>query len=162
MLATWLDSGETLHTAQLASEGVYYAKLPTSGESCEAALAALRHERGYSDQDVVELSDQTPGLAAICHKFLAEHLHDEDEVRFVLHGEGVFDIRSTDDRWMRVAVTTGDLIVVPAQRYHRFMLTEANTIRCLRLFQNKEGWHPFYRSEALEIPTVTAAAASVA
>jgi 1,2-dihydroxy-3-keto-5-methylthiopentene dioxygenase len=66
-------------------------------------------------------------------------------VRFVLEGEGIFDIRSRDDRWMRVVVERGDLIVVPKDRHHRFMLTEHKTIRCVRLFQDKSGWTPHYR-----------------
>ena len=66
----------------------------------------------------------------------------------MLEGEGIFDIRSRDDRWMRVKVEEGDLIVVPAKRYHRFELTETKTIRCVRLFQDQSGWVPVYRQEA--------------
>jgi len=64
---------------------------------------------------------------------------------FVLEGEGIFDIRSKGDRWMRVKVEAGDLIVVPKERYHRFELTETKTIRCVRLFQDASGWVPEYR-----------------
>lgn len=64
----------------------------------------------------------------------------------MLEGAGVFDIRSSDDRWMRVVVEPGDLLVVPARRYHRFELTEARTIRCVRLFQDMSGWVPHYRA----------------
>ena len=63
-------------------------------------------------------------------------------MRFVLEGEGIFDIRSRDDRWMRVVVEQGDLIVVPKDRHHRFMLTETKTIRCVRLFRTRAaGFH---------------------
>ena len=68
-----------------------------------------------------------------------------DEVRFVLAGEGIFDIRAADGRWMRVAVEAGDLIVVPADLYHRFFLTERQQIRCVRLFKDAAGWVPEYR-----------------
>jgi 1,2-dihydroxy-3-keto-5-methylthiopentene dioxygenase len=63
----------------------------------------------------------------------------------VLEGEGVFDIRSRDDRWMRVTVEEGDLIIVPKNRHHRFFLTDRKTIRCVRLFQDQSGWVPQYR-----------------
>ena len=63
----------------------------------------------------------------------------------MLDGEGVFDIRSSDDRWLRVKVERGDLIVVPAKRYHRFELTDAKSIRCVRLFKDQSGWVPHYR-----------------
>lgn len=145
MKAYWLD-GEALLTEQaLGIEGVHNARLGTDPEF-RAALEALKHERGYVEEDVVALSPATPNLDALCAQFIDEHHHDADEVRFVLEGEGVFDIRSRDDRWMRVRVEPGDLIVVPAARHHRFMLTEHRTIRCIRLFKDRAGWVPHYRA----------------
>lgn|GEM_PF-6364108 len=82
----------------------------------------------------------------ICAKFLDEHYHDDDEVRFVLEGDGVFDIRFGDDRWMRVVVEVGDLIVVPARRHRRFLLTDQKDIRCVRLFKDASGWVPHSRA----------------
>lgn len=81
---------------------------------------------GYVEQDIVELQPTTPDLEAIGRKFAGEHLHTDDEVRYVLEGEGIFDIRSADDRWLRVVVEQGDLLVVPANLHHRFMLTSAS------------------------------------
>ena len=97
-------------------------------------------------QDIVELSPSTPNLDAICVKFEGEHLHDDDEVRFVLEVEGIFDIRSRDNRYMRVFVERGDLIIVPKERHHRFLLTETKSIRCVRLFRDASGWVPHYRA----------------
>jgi 1,2-dihydroxy-3-keto-5-methylthiopentene dioxygenase len=98
------------------------------------------------EQDQVALAPSTPNLEAICAKFVDEHFHDDDEVRFVLEGEGIFDIRSHDDRWMRVLVQRGDLIIVPKDRHHRFMLTGSKNIRCVRLFKDSSGWVPHYRN----------------
>ncbi|MEM1414104.1 MAG: cupin domain-containing protein [Myxococcota bacterium] len=150
MEATWLDDGTPIAPDTLAAEGVTNDRLPLEAAAHQADLDTLKTERGYGTQDQVELRPDTPNLDGICAKFVDEHLHDEDEVRFVLEGEGLFDIRSTDDRWMRVKVTPGDLIVVPAKRYHRFELTEAKTIRCVRLFQDASGWVPHYRAAAAE------------
>jgi 1,2-dihydroxy-3-keto-5-methylthiopentene dioxygenase len=146
MEATWLESGERLSAAELDAEGVYYRTVTAEEARYQAALDVLKAERGYVEQDVVALSPATPNLKELCDKFKDEHLHDEDEVRFVLEGEGVFDIRAGDDRWMRVKVERGDLIVVPEKRYHRFVLTDAQTIRCVRLFKDKTGWVPHYRA----------------
>ncbi|GAB4215715.1 MAG: hypothetical protein OHK0013_41520 [Sandaracinaceae bacterium] len=63
----------------------------------------------------------------------------------MLEGAGIFDIRSRDDRWMRIEVGPGDLIVVPKGRHHRFFLTASRTIRALRLFEDQAGWVPHYR-----------------
>jgi 1,2-dihydroxy-3-keto-5-methylthiopentene dioxygenase len=146
MRAHWLDRDEAISPTQLNEQGVYYAQLSTDEASYEAPVDAFKAERGYIEQDVIALRPDTPNLDAICAKFVDEHLHDDDEVRFVLEGEGIFDIRSQDDRWMRVVVEPGDLIVVPKDRHHRFLLTDAKTIRCVRLFRDTSGWVPRYRA----------------
>ena len=146
MHAHYLDAEETpLDAAALAAEGVLNRRLPLEPGAFQAPLDALKAAGGYTTQDEVALGPQTPNLEAICAKFVGEHRHDEDEVRFVLEGEGVFEIRASDERWMRVTVTPGDLIVVPKDRYHRFFLTDARAIRCVRLFQDAAGWVPHYR-----------------
>lgn len=145
MKAHDIASGRALSPEDLEREGVHYQALIVDAEAYQPALDRLKQSEGYVTQDQVELTPETPGLTQICKKFDAEHYHDEDEVRFVLEGEAIFDIRSRDDRWMRVKVERGDLIVVPARRYHRFELTEANNIRCVRLFQDQSGWVPHYR-----------------
>lgn len=144
MRANWLDTGETLDANALRAEGVHYERLPV--EAYQGPLDALKRDRGYVHQDVVEMSSGTPGLDAICAKFKDEHLHDDDEVRFILEGEGIFDVRSRGDRAMRILVEVADLVVVPAMRYHRFLLTESRTIRAVRLFKDPSGWVPRYRS----------------
>ncbi len=145
MKATWLDDGSEIDRDTLTAQGVLNDALPLDESGYQPTMDTLKTDRGYIHQDQVELRPETPNLDAICKKFDDEHYHDEDEVRFVLEGEGIFDIRSTDDRWMRVLVEAGDLIVVPAKRHHRFELTESKTIRCVRLFQDQSGWVPHYR-----------------
>ena len=139
-------SGEAIDEATLAQNGVLYRRLSVVPAEHQQALDELRTTRGYVTQDEVELSPATENLDAICAKFVPEHDHDDDEVRFVLEGSGVFDIRSVDNRLMHVVVEAGDLIVVPKERWHRFMLTEEKHIRCVRLFRDKSGWVPRYRA----------------
>lgn len=138
-----------LTVGELTGAGITYQYLSVDPELYEPAVATLRAERGYIARDEVNLTKDTPNLQAISDKFWAEHFHTEDEVRFVLSGEGIFDIRDHNDRWMRVQVGPGDLIVVPKDRYHRFRLTEMQHIRCVRLFQEAGGWTPVYRQGAL-------------
>jgi len=143
MQAFHLDDESPLDPAALAAEGVHTDRLALGAH--DPAIASLMQRGGYVERDEVQLGPSTPELDAIEARFAKEHHHDEDEVRFVLEGEGIFDIRSRGDRWMRVVVQPGDLIVVPRDRHHRFLLTEPRTIRCVRLFQDRKGWVPHYR-----------------
>ena len=150
MKANWLEGadcvGAEISAEFLEGQGVFNQTLPTEQAGYQPSLDSLAKDRGYIEQDEVALSPKTENLDAICAKFVDEHFHDDDEVRFVLEGRGIFDIRSADDRWMRVVVDAGDLIVVPAKRYHRFFLGQQRQIRCVRLFRDREGWVPRYRA----------------
>jgi 1,2-dihydroxy-3-keto-5-methylthiopentene dioxygenase len=151
MQLSWLDSSKEHPTCtgeDLARAGVTYRYLSIDPGKYEPALSDLCKSNGYTARDEVMLSPDTPNLQGLLSKFKDEHLHEEDEVRFVLEGAGIFDIRSADDRWMRVQVEPGDVLVVPRDRYHRFSLTDASRIRCVRLFQDPAGWKPIYRSPA--------------
>ena len=130
---------------ELATHGVLSWVVP-SGEAARAAtIEAIKRDHGYVDEDFIELGPATPNLEAICAKFDREHFHTEDEVRFVVAGDGIFDVRDGGDQWIRIEVAEGDMIVIPARKYHRFYLTERKQIRCMRLFANHEGWTPLYR-----------------
>ncbi len=148
MKLQWLepsDSGTPISQDDLTAVGVFTQRLEVATDAYQPALDELKAARGYVEQDIVELSPQTPELEALCEKFVGEHLHTDDEVRYVLQGEGIFDLRSKDDHWMRVTVEAGDLIVVPAHLHHRFLLTSRQEIRCVRLFKDRSGWVPHYR-----------------
>lgn len=135
----------TLDVEHLRRNGVTYDRLELVSDYYQTTLDSLAHQHGYIERDIVELHPGVEDFEAICEKFAREHLHTDDEVRFVLSGAGIFDIRDESDRWMRATVEPGDLIVVPKDRYHRFTLTDAQQIRCVRLFKDRGGWVPLYR-----------------
>lgn len=147
MRAFLLDQpARTLGDDQLREFGVLHERLPVEARATE--LERIKRAHGYREEDEVSLSSETPNLEAICAKFDKEHLHTLDEVRFVVEGEGIFDVRDRGDRWVRIFVEAGDLIIIPANMYHRFLLTPSKKIRCARLFLNHDGWTPLYRESA--------------
>ena len=137
----------TLDAKELREFGVLHQRLPVEARAAE--MARIKRDHGYRDEDEVALSTETPNLDAICEKFDKEHYHTLDEVRFVVDGEGIFDVRDKSDRWVRIHVDKGDLIIIPANTYHRFFLTDTKKIRCVRLFLNNDGWAPLYRDAAV-------------
>ena len=84
-----------------------------------------------------------PDLKQCSPKFDREHWHDEDEVRFVIAGRGVFHIH-TDTGVVSIEVGAGDLIRVPRGTKHWFNLCNDRRIRAIRLFQDVSGWTPLY------------------
>jgi 1,2-dihydroxy-3-keto-5-methylthiopentene dioxygenase len=111
----------------------------------ESEIRELKTQRGYVSHDVVCLDNSLPNLQEICAKFDKEHHHTEDEVRFTVEGEGVFEINSEDNsKTFKFLAEPGDLIVIPASRRHSFYLTDQKKIRCIRLFKNQEGWQAIY------------------
>ncbi len=148
MKAIWLETGKDISAQELNAQGVTYRQLPTEEAAYTPPLEQIMKDNGYVTMDQVKMWAEMPNFDALCQKFVGEHLHTDDEVRFVLSGSGVFEIRSLDDRWMKVLVEPQDFISVPANRYHRFYLTDEKKIQCMRLFKDQSGWTPVYREAA--------------
>lgn len=108
----------------------------------------LKTERSYLTVDLVALKPSTPNLETILAKFDKEHHHVDDEVRFTVEGEGVFEIEADAGKFLKFTAEPGDLIVIPALRRHAFYLTDKQNIRCIRLFKTQVGWEAIYDKPA--------------
>lgn len=146
----------------LSQFGIWYRRFEGSDElgedaTVEEVLAAysepiekLKAEGGYVTADVIDVGPQTPNLDAMLDKFNKEHWHDEDEVRFVVKGRGLFHIHPAEAPVFSIEVEAGDMINVPRGTHHWFDLCQDRTIRAVRLFQDTSGWTPHYTSSGEE------------
>jgi len=99
----------------------------------------LMEEEGYTTVDVVSLSADHPQKAELRQKFLNEHTHSEDEVRFFVGGSGLFSLHLADKVY-EVLCEQGDLITVPDKTKHWFDMGPEPSFIAIRLFTNPAGW----------------------
>jgi 1,2-dihydroxy-3-keto-5-methylthiopentene dioxygenase len=104
----------------------------------------LKARGGYVVADVIDVKPETPNLDAMLKRFSSEHWHDEDEVRLIVDGRGLFHIHPPGRPVFALEVEPGDLIRVPRGTHHWFDLCGDRRIRAIRLFQDPSGWTPHY------------------
>jgi len=166
-LVNILDEDRTLTdstaiTEYLAACGIDYEKwipahpvaLNASAEQILKAYAddidKLKARGSYVTADVIDVSPETPGLEEMLAKFNREHWHDEDEVRFIISGHGLFHVHSQAGPVVGIEVEAGDLIRVPRGTWHWFNLCADRRIRAIRLFQDMAGWTPHYTDSGVD------------
>ncbi len=166
-LVTILDEDKTLRTQEeiakgLAEHGIDYERWqpahPVADDApAEEILKAYSNEieqlkarGGYVTADVIDVTSATPGLDDMLAKFKREHWHDEDEVRFIIAGRGLFHIHSKRGPVLAIEVEAGDLIRVPRGTLHWFNLCGDRRIRAIRLFQDTAGWTPHYTESRVD------------
>ena len=115
-------------------------------------LTPFMAQHGYRTADVIRVSPATPNLATIRDKFLREHTHSEDEVRFFVEGDGLFwfHMESPEEEVFSVRCRAGDLLSVPAHTRHWFDLGPAPLVCAIRIFTDQAGWIPHYTESGIE------------
>jgi 1,2-dihydroxy-3-keto-5-methylthiopentene dioxygenase len=88
-------------------------------------IAAERH---YKNRDEITISPLALGdiYEEKVRTFFNEHLHEDEEIRYILDGSGFFDVRDKGDQWVRIKLDKYDLMIMPAGIYHRFTTDESN------------------------------------
>ena len=146
--ALLMETGDPERIAlELAGIGVRFERWPTRPvASADDVLSAYAPEieklvaaDGYQSIDVMGVTPDHPDRATIRTKFLSEHTHAEDEIRFFVDGEGLFTLHD-GGRVFNMLCTKGDLISVPAGMRHWFDMGAAPHFTVIRLFLNPDGW----------------------
>jgi len=112
-----------LSPAYLSTLGVHYHLITDAAD-----LEALAARRGYKNRDEVTVSPDAMGAVYEdkVRMFFNEHMHEDEEIRYIVDGSGFFDVRDQADQWVRIWLEKDDLIVLPAGVYHRFTTDEKN------------------------------------
>jgi 1,2-dihydroxy-3-keto-5-methylthiopentene dioxygenase len=154
------DAGEI--SAFLQPFGIWYRRFEGSDQlpenaadpeilaAYDAPIRELMAEGGYVTADVINIRPEVPGLETMLNRFNKEHWHDEDEVRFIVHGRGLFHVHPEAGPVFSIEVVKGDMIRVPRGTHHWFDLCADRTIRAIRLFQDVSGWTPQYTGTGTE------------
>lgn len=125
----------------------WQAALPVApGDSPESIMEAYRDdidrlvsERGFRSVDVVSIAPDNPQRDAMRRKFLDEHFHKEDEVRFFVAGSGLFTLH-VGDKVYEILCTAGDLVSVPDGTTHWFDMGPEPSFVAIRFFTEPDGW----------------------
>jgi len=102
-------------------------------------IKRLMADGGYQSCDVIRVMPGNPNAAELRAKFLSEHTHSEDEVRFFVEGAGAFYIRERGKVY-RVVCERNDLISVPANTTHWFDCGPDPHFCAIRIFTSADGW----------------------
>jgi 1,2-dihydroxy-3-keto-5-methylthiopentene dioxygenase len=117
----------------------------------ESSLKPFMKEGGYQTADVITINKLTENYEAIRAKFLSEHIHTEDEIRFFVDGQGLFWFNLEKEPVFNLLCEQGDLISVPAGTKHWFDAGETNPfVKAIRIFIDMSGWVPHYTESKLE------------
>ncbi len=104
-----------------------------------ADIDALVAENGFKSVDVVSIAPDNPAKEAMRAKFLDEHFHKEDEVRFFVAGSGLFTLH-VDGSVYEIRCEAGDLIGVPDGTTHWFDMGPEPSFIAIRFFTEADGW----------------------
>ncbi|MDJ0553791.1 MAG: cupin domain-containing protein [Microcoleaceae cyanobacterium MO_207.B10] len=104
----------------------------------------LKQTAGYQSRDLVAIHPDIPNLDAMLSKFDKCHIHEDDEVRYIVAGEGIFGFVRSDGSQVELKVQPEEYINVPANTEHWFYLTSEKRVKAVRYFISTEGWVPRY------------------
>ncbi|MFQ4136970.1 1,2-dihydroxy-3-keto-5-methylthiopentene dioxygenase [Nodosilinea sp. PGN35] len=133
------------------------------GSEKETVLTGLDHyfqrlqaSDGYKNRDLIVLNPNVPNLDALLAKFDKIHSHADNEIRYIVDGEGVFGFVLPDESQVELTIEPEEYINVPAGTEHWFVLTKSRRIKAVRYFIGTDGWVPEYTGREIRVQPVAA------
>lgn len=159
---------------RIGTAGARFSRWPTidlpndaSGPDVLAAysgdIARIRADGGYRSADVISIDSAHPSRKELREKFLSEHIHADDEIRFFVKGSGAFYIRDGAEI-LKLDCEKGDFIHIPRGARHWFDMGTDPSFTCIRIFHDANGWVAQFTGDDISsrIPPFENAAAAVA
>ncbi len=143
---------------RLASIGVRFEPWPlvhsvATGADGSTVMAAyqshidrLNADYGFQSMDVISMVPEHPQRAELREKFLQEHTHNEDEIRFFVAGSGLFTMHPHEQVY-EVLCHAGDLIGIPAGMRHWFDMGSTPDFIAIRFFTRPDGWVGYFTGD---------------
>ena len=137
--------------AELSRRGIDFEQWPAEQDLPEGAdqatilqayagaIAQVQCDGGYATVDSIRMTPDHPDREPLRRKFLEEHTHSEDEVRFFVEGCGLF-VLHIGSEVLSVLCERGDLMRVPAGTRHWFDMGPHPRFCAVRWFNKSEGW----------------------
>lgn len=142
----WQSQNPQQIQQKLAEKGVRYARWTALSDpqqdllqGYQQQIASLAAEQGYQSWDVIQITDSHPDKVQLRQKFLTEHTHSDDEVRFFAEGSGWFYLHLDAEVWL-LKCQQYDLLSVPANTKHWFDMGAKPYFTAIRIFNRPEGW----------------------
>jgi 1,2-dihydroxy-3-keto-5-methylthiopentene dioxygenase len=104
--------------------------------------------QGFKSVDVISMNStmDPEKLSTARNKFLSEHIHADDEVRFFIEGEGLFCLH-IESKVYQILCSRRDFISVPANTKHWFDMGTRPDFKCIRFFSEDSGWIAEYTGD---------------
>eukprot|EP00483_Globobulimina_turgida_P004629 UN04638 len=144
---------------ELKSRGLGYEKWETLGckinfshddifKYYEKQIDEIMQRFNFKTNDIISITPSSQKKQAFRKKFLDEHIHIDDEVRYFVDGSGCFYIHLAErSEVIRVECCKGHLLIVPANTKHWFDMGPRPYFKMIRFFGIEEGWVAKYTKD---------------
>lgn len=104
-------------------------------EAYRKPVDQLMQRHGLESLEVISIYPDHPKKDELRHRYLQEHTHKGDEVRFFIEGQALFYIRHQEAIYS-VRCSPGDLIILPRGLPHWVDMGDPPLMKVIRLFSS--------------------------